>query len=245
MQIKQSLEWAKSLLSAAIFASLIASTNAALANDDRSISGFGDTAGAYLDVGTYRTVKLIVYKTDTGEVGAVTFFQVGGRTFGYSPRDGSRFCELPLNASDRALAGIWCHRPIRLATERTRAAVLAEGYGSKQGDYPNGCLVDSLLSFERVARTKADANWEGLFVLLRGTNEFGGGHAVCIYLVGRAAWVYDPIGRQVSFLGPIDIQSSATIARKLDPQATGGWVESRDLAWLRRHSHALAAAQAN
>jgi hypothetical protein len=146
---------------------------------------------------------------------------------------------LPWTASDQTLASNWSHRPVRWANERTRAAILDAGFRSKQGDYANGCLVDSLLTYEHVARTDRNANWEGIFILLRGATELGGGHAVCIYLVGTVGWVYDPIGRQVSCLGPIDLQSSATIARKLDPEATGGWLEERDLAWLRRHGHAL------
>jgi hypothetical protein len=230
--------WAKSLLGAAIFASFIGQTNAFAADQDRSIAGFADTAGAFLDVGAYRPARLIVYQTDTGALEAFTVFQAGGYTFGFAPQRGSHFCALPWNTSDQALANNWCHRPIRWTTERTRSAILAAGIRSKAGDYENGCLVDSLLAFERLPQTNPKANWEGVFLLFHGVQEFGGGHAVCVSLIGNIGWVYDPVGRQNSCLGPITLQATLTLVRKLDPQASsGGWLETRDLAWLKRHAH--------
>jgi hypothetical protein len=233
------LRWAKSLLVAATFASLI-ELSVVAAQDDRSINGFTDTAGAFLDVGTFRPARFIVYQPKDGPTAAFTVFQAGGRTFGYAPSCGARYCPVPWGASDSALASVWCRQPVRWAAERTRAGVLSEGVGLRHGEFGNGCLIESLLVYERLPQSNPEANWEGIFILLRGTQELGGGHAVCIYLVGSTGWLFDPIGGRVSCLGRINIQDSRALAHQLDPEATGGWLEARDLAWLRRHGVQLA-----
>lgn len=241
MNTQNTLPWAISLLRAAIVASLLVQTCAA-AIDDRPISGLADTAGAFVDVGASRPARLIVYQTDNGELGAVACFRAGTYTFRYSPDRGASFCPLPWGSSDQALASSWCHRTVRWAHQMTWTAALRAARATKGVQHPNGCLIDSLLAYDREARNP-DANWEGVFVLFRGVEDLGGGHAVCIDLVGTGAWVYDPIGSRTSCLGLIDLQSPLSIARKFDPDASGGWLEARDLAWLRRHDPAFTSNQ--
>ena len=61
-------------------------------------------------------------------------------------------------------------------------------------------------------------------------------HAVLVYERAGSSWVYDPCGGTTTFLGKIDIQCPRQLAQCLSPDATtGGWLISRDLAWLRRH----------
>ena len=120
--------------------------------------------------------------------------------------------------------------------EVSREEVQAVGCRTAAGAYPNACLVDSCIHYYRLSESAPDANWKGIFVLAKGVNELGSGHALLVYIVGGAGWAYDPEGREVRFLGPIDPQSSQSVLRLLDPEAqAGGWLLTEDIAWVKRH----------
>ncbi len=132
----------------------------------------------------------MVYRTKSNTSRAFVAFEVEGRTFSYASDIGSHYCPVDLDATAKSLAEIWCREPVQSAVEISPKEVLKAGYRpDPSGNYPNGCLVDSLLHFTRLPDLKPEADWEGVFVLFAGVDDWHTDHALLIYFVGPVAWV--------------------------------------------------------
>lgn len=228
------LERAKSLLLATSFA-FAATVTSVRADNSFSVVGLADATRAAGELSTHQKVRLFVYQPADGPLQSAAFFAVGGFTFGYSRELGSKYVTARLNDSPSRLAAVWCHQPILFAKEHS----IPKSH-DLSGQCANGCLVDSLVHYYQLPSTVAEANWEGIFLLFSGPTEVGGDHAVLVYLRGDMGWVYDPCGCRTLCLGKIDLNRPIALAHQIQPDAsTGGWLVSRDLAWLRRHGVAF------
>jgi len=230
---KLTLNWAKTLLFAACFA-FITNLLPALADSAAPAAGLADATRAAEELAPHQKVRLIVYRTSAGSSQAAAFFEVGGLTFRYSQEAGSRYVTARLNDTPEGLASAWCRQPATFAVERRILAA------SATGQCANGCLIDSLIHYYHLPSAMPEANWEGIFLVFAGPSEIAGDHAVLIYLRGDIGWVYDPCGCRTTCLGKIDLNRPKQLVESTRPDAMkGGWLVSRDLAWLRRHGAAL------